>query len=70
MRLSGPFRYRLEFDSMRIIAVENPDGGNKLSGPAAQRRTQQLVHEALHAVQRTTGTDDDEVKEPIIGDDR
>ena len=37
MRLSGPFRYRLEFDSMQITAVENPDGGNKLSGPAAQR---------------------------------
>lgn len=37
MRLSGPFRYRISFDPMHIISVENPDGGKNLSGHAALR---------------------------------
>ncbi len=37
MELSGPFRYHLRLAAIRMNAVNAPDGGTELSGPAAQR---------------------------------
>lgn len=37
MLMSGPFKYRIQFDVNRIISVEAPDGGTRFSGPANER---------------------------------
>ena len=37
MKLNGPFTYQLTFNETKILSVTNPEGGNTMSGPAAQK---------------------------------